>query len=193
MKIKTAILSGSFNPIHIGHTVIANYVVEYTNVNELWFVVSPHNPLKNPESILNEQHRLKMLEIAISHFILPFKICDVEMKMPKPSYTIDTLTVLSKNYPDREFVLVMGADSIAQIEQWKNYEEILNNYTIFVYPRVGYDTESLCHKYRVESIAAPLINISATFIRDALENNKNVESFLPYGVHQYIEQYKLYK
>lgn len=189
---KIAIFSGSFNPIHIGHVAIANYIAEFTDVDEVWFVVSPHNPLKEVTGLLAEEHRFKMVEIAINQLNLPFKVCDIEFTMPKPSYTIDTLNALSENYPEHEFVLVMGADSIANIERWKNYCDILNNYNVMVYPRLGYNAEDLCKKYNVEYVAAPIIELSATFIREALFTRKNIDAFLPCGVNEYIKKYKLY-
>ena len=189
---KTAILPGSFNPIHIGHLAIANYVAEFTDIDEVWFVVSPQNPLKQASGLLDEEYRLKMLEKAVGELSLPFKVCDIEMSMPRPSYTVDTLKALSSKYNNHEFTLLMGADSIAGIERWRSYREILDNYRIMVYPRTGYDTEALCEKYKVDYIAAPLMEVSATFIREAIQANRNIETFLPNGVYQYIQQHKLY-
>ncbi|MDR1054763.1 MAG: nicotinate-nucleotide adenylyltransferase [Prevotellaceae bacterium] len=193
MKHKTAILPGSFNPLHIGHVAIANYVAEYMNIEDVWFVVSPHNPLKQVSELFPVEHRLKILEIAIANLSLPFKTCDIELDMPKPSFTIDMLNALSAKYRNHEFTLLMGADSIADIEHWKDYKDILANYQVFVYPRMGYDAEALCEKYKVNYVAAPVMEISATFIRDSIHRGMNIEAFLPYGVYQYIMQYKLYK
>lgn len=192
-KRRIALLLGSFNPLHIGHVAIANYVAAFTDVDEVWFVVSPHNPLKEAEGLLPEVNRLAMVQTAISDLPLPFKVCDVEMNMPKPSYTIDTLHELSKIYLNYEFTLVMGADSIADIERWKNYADILANYRVFVYPRTGVNAQMFCNKYGVTYIDAPLINISATFVRKALAEGRNIAAFLPCGVYQYICKHNLYK
>ena len=176
--IKTALYFGSFNPVHIGHIAIANYVVAFTDVKELWLVVTPHNPCKDGNDLLPEDERLKKVKRAIELLDLPVSVCDIEMQLPRPSYTIHTLQALEEKYPERQFVIVIGADSLADIERWKAYHEILKR-EVYVYPRVGYDTKALCSKYGTRFMDAPLIDISATFIRQAISEGKNIKGFLP--------------
>ena len=132
--MKTGLFFGSFNPIHIGHMALANYFVDYTSLEQVWFVVSPHNPLKNKESLLNDQLRLDMVALAIGNDER-FSICDIEFRMPKPSYTIDTLTYLSEKHRRREFILLMGSDGLSTFHKWKNHEQIIKHYHRYVYPR----------------------------------------------------------
>ena len=176
---KTALYFGSFNPIHIGHVAIANYVVEFTDIQELWLIVSPRNPCKDSDELLPEEERMERARKVIDALDLPISVCDIEMQLPRPSYTINTLHVLSDKYPDRQFVVIIGADSLADFHRWKNYGEILSHYEIYVYPRSGYDAKALCAKYGVHYLDAPLIDISATFIRNAIADGKNVNGFLP--------------
>lgn len=183
---------GSFNPVHLGHLAIANYAVEFGDFNELWLVVSPQNPLKEKEILIAENHRIEMVKIAVSNLKLPIKICDVEMTLPKPSYTINTLKTLDAKNPDCEFCIIMGADSIACIEQWKNYEIILNNYKIYIYPRIGYDAKYLCKKYKTELLQAPIIEISSTFIRENIGIGRNMNAFISAEVSNYIKKNNLY-
>ncbi len=176
---KTGLYFGSFNPIHIGHVAIANYVVQFTDIPELWLMVTPQNPCKNGNELLPESERLEKVRQAVAPLGLPISVCEIELQLPRPSYTINTLKVLVEKYPDRQFVVVMGADSLSDIERWKSYREILDNYEVYVYPRTGYDAEALCKKYHACFMDAPLIDISATFIRQALAEGKNVNGFLP--------------
>ena len=136
-KIRTGIFSGSFNPIHIGHLALANYLLEFEGLDEIWFVVTPQNPLKEKEQLLDDQLRLKMVEMAISD-CSHFKVNTIEFDLPKPSYTINTLKALENNHPDRDFVLLIGADNWLIFHKWLNHEEIKRNYNILVYPRRGY-------------------------------------------------------
>ena len=133
---KTGLFFGSFNPVHIGHLAIANYFVEFTDLDQLWFVVSPQNPLKKKSTLLNDHHRLHLLELAINDSPL-FRISDIEFKLPKPSYTINTLTYLKEKFPKRKFSLIMGSDGLDSFSKWKNFQIILDNYEIYVYPRPG--------------------------------------------------------
>jgi nicotinate-nucleotide adenylyltransferase len=190
--MKTGLFFGSFNPIHIGHIAIAGYVAEFTDIDEVWFVVSPHNPLKESNTLAQEQHRFKMVNLATEPFSPRMKACDIEMSMPRPSYTIDTLLLLTKKHPEREFFPIVGADSLASIEQWKDFEILLKEYRILVYPRAEYSMESLTKKYNVQFINAPAFNISSTFIRQSIADGKNVDFLLPRGVMGYIKTNNLY-
>lgn len=190
--MKTGLLFGSFNPIHIGHIAIAGYMVEFTPIEEVWFVVSPQNPLKEPESLISEEHRLKMVGIATQSSAPRMKVCDIELSMPRPSYTIDTLTLLSNKFPEREFIPIIGADSLNCIDKWKNFDKILSNYSIYVYPRPEVDLDKLLSIYNVQAVKAPMLDISSTFIRQSVAQQKNVDFLLPNGVYEYIKSNNLY-
>lgn len=189
--MNTGLFFGSFNPIHIGHLALANFMLEFTELDELWFVVSPHNPLKNPEILISDKHRLAMAQIAISH-TNKLCVCDVEFKMPKPSYTIDTLNVLEKEFPDRKWFVVMGSDGLSTFNKWKNYEEIIERYARFVYPRLGDNLEHLPFMENATLVSAPQFDISSTFLRNALKQQKDIRFFLPTGVYEYIVTHNLY-
>lgn len=190
--MKVGLFFGSFNPIHIGHLAIANYVVEYSDLDQLWLVLSPQNPLKKKKSLLNEYDRLKMVELALEDND-KIRASDIEFRMPKPSYTIDTLTYLKEQNPAYEFVLIAGADNFESFQKWKNYEEILKNYKIYVYPRPGYDLGEYKNHPALKIINAPLMEISSSFIRKAVQDNKDIRYFLPEKVYQYIQQMHFYK
>ena len=192
-KNRIGLFFGSFNPVHIGHLAIANYAVEFGYFAEIWFVVSPLNPLKDKAILVDENHRLEMTKIAVKNLDLPLKICDIEVRLPQPSYTINTLETLSLENPDCEFCVIMGADSISDIELWKDYKKLLNNYTIYVYPRADYDAKLLCAKYNVEFLTAPLIEISSTFIRENICKGKNMSAFISTEISDYIRKNKLYE
>lgn len=190
--MKIGLYFGSFNPIHIGHLALSDYLLLHTNLDEVWFVVSPHNPLKQKDSLLDDNLRFQMVQLAISD--KPnMKACDVEFSLPKPSYTIDTLTYLSDQYPENEFVLIIGADNLHVFNQWKNYEEIIANYKILVYPRQGFDFSLSSKHHHVECVNAPLYNISSTFIREKIKDGKDVSEFLNAEVNKYIQKNKLYR
>lgn len=190
---KIGLLFGSFNPVHIGHLVLANYFLEFTDIDELQLVLSPQNPLKPANELASEQHRLAMLRIALASYPLPIDICEVELHMPKPSYTISTLRQLQSLHPDSKFVVLMGADSLAGIERWREYEAILSGYEVYVYPRPNFDVQQLCSAYGATYVPAPLVDISSTFIRQSIQQGYNVCTMLPYGVAGYIEENKLYR
>jgi nicotinate-nucleotide adenylyltransferase len=188
--LKTGLFFGSFNPIHIGHMAIANYMVEYTDLKQVWFVVSAQNPLKKKISLLPDYHRLALVKEAIDDDSR-FKASDIEFKMPKPSYTIDTLTYLREQYPDREFSIIMGSDGLKTFNKWKNYKEIIRTTTRYIYPRPGSkisDNEENCIITN-----APLIEISSTFVRDSIKNKKNVRYFLNDRVYKYLNEMQFYK
>ncbi len=190
--MKTGLFFGSFNPIHIGHLAIANYMLEFSDLEEIWFVVSPQNPLKNKKSLLNEYDRLKMVELALddSHKFIPV---DIEFRLPKPSYTIDTLTYLSEKNPKHEFILIAGTDNFQSFHKWKNYEEILNQYMLYIYPRPNYDLGEYENHKSIKQINAPLMEISSSFIRNSLKEGKNIKYFLPSKVYEYIQKMHFYK
>ncbi|MFH2142855.1 MAG: nicotinate (nicotinamide) nucleotide adenylyltransferase [Bacteroidota bacterium] len=190
--MKTGLYFGSFNPVHIGHMAIANYFVEYTDLDEIWFVVSPQNPLKKNNTLLPDYQRLELVYLAINDDPR-FKACDIEFSMPKPSYTIDTLTYLKEKYPDKKFSVIMGADNIKTIHKWKNYQNILSENRIFIYPRQGFLPDNKNVEAIIDYVDAPLIEISSSFIRKAFKNKKNVKFFLPENVYAFIEKMNYYK
>ena len=191
--MKIGLYFGSFNPIHIGHLAIANYITEFTDINQVWFVVSPQNPFKQKKSLLNDNHRYQLANLAIEGFD-KFKTSNIEFKLPKPSYTIDTLTYLKEKYPNKKFVLIIGSDNVPTFDKWKNYLEIIRQYEIYIYPRPGYDLKLAADKYPAfKFIDAPLIEISSSFIRNAIKEKKEVKYFLPEKVYEYIKEMHFYE
>ncbi len=188
----TALFFGSFNPIHSGHLIIANYFLEFTEIRELWFVISPQNPFKERQSLLADHHRYAMAKIA-TEAEPRFRVSDIEFKMPKPSYTIDTLTWLQEKYPERSFVLLVGSDQLPAFHKWKNYEQILQYYQLYVYPRPNADQGEYAGHPKVKRFDAPVMEISSSFIRDALKQKKEVRYFLPPGVYDYIREMHFYE
>jgi nicotinate-nucleotide adenylyltransferase len=187
------IFSGSFNPIHIGHLILANYIVEFTEIDEVWFLVSPQNPLKVESELLDENERLEMVKLAIGGYS-KLKASDFEFSLPRPSYTVHTLGKLREAYPDNEFTLLIGADNWANFERWRNYDEIIENYAIKVYPRLGYRISIQPRQRKmVEALDAPVIEISSTFIRESLAEEKDIRAFLPVEAYKYIVENNLYK
>ena len=183
---------GSFNPIHTGHMVIANYMIEYSDLDQLWFVVSPHNPLKKKSSLLNNHHRFEMVYRAVENDDR-FRASDIEFNMPQPSYTIHTLTYLKEKYSKYRFSLIMGADNMATIKKWKNPEEIMADYHIYVYPRPGTCNNELKQHANIHLIAAPLMEMSSSFIRQAIKEGRDIRHFLPGKVWSYLEKMNFYK
>lgn len=183
---------GSFNPIHTGHLVIANYMANYTRLDKVWLVVSPHNPLKNKEELINIYDRIEMIRLAIEDN-LKLDVCDIELKLPQPSYTIATLIYLKEKYPDYIFSLIMGEDNLSSLTKWKNYELILRDYKIYVYPRPGTKESDLKSHPNVEITKTPLMELSAGFIRSAIRKGKSVEYMLPSTVLKFIEAKGLFK
>lgn len=192
VSLRIGLFFGSFNPVHIGHLAIANYLVEFGNIDQLWFVVSPHNPHKKKENLLHDYDRLEMMQIAIRNEHR-FRVCDVEFRLPKPSYTIDTLTHLSEKYPDHSFSIIMGSDNIVNFHRWKNYDQILKNYGILVYPRPGIDPLQAQIEDNYTLINAPLIEISSTFIREGIRQGRDLRHFVPPGVWEYIDKMGFYR
>lgn len=190
-KKRVALFFGSFNPIHIGHLALANYIAEFTTVDEVRFVVSPQNPFKQNMDLLDDTIRLEMVASAIAEYP-KFSVTDIEFSMPKPSYTCDTLKALSAQEPDTEFILVMGADNIMSFGKWKNFQWIIDNYSLMVYPRPGYSTEHPSEWTNVAIIEAPIFEISSTLIRDSIKEGKDVRYFLNHNVMEKIRRGNLY-
>ncbi len=196
--MKTGLYFGSFNPVHIGHMAIANYIYEYSDLDEIWFVVSPHNPLKKKSSLLASHHRLRLAEIAIADD-RRFRVSDIESKLPQPSYTIDTLSYLGEKHPDRQFALIMGSDNLLTIHKWKNADTLMEICKIFVYPRKSKardpspELKELIKTADIEIVDAPFIEISGTFIRSAISEARDIRHFLPPGVWQYITDMNFYR
>jgi nicotinate-nucleotide adenylyltransferase len=190
--IKTGLFFGSFNPVHIGHLIIANYMATATDLQEVWMVVTPQNPLKPKNTLANDYDRLHLVRIAIDDNP-KIRASDIEFSLPKPSYTIDTLTYLSEKYNNREFVLIMGGDNLATLHKWKNYEAILSYYSIYVYKRPAYELGLFSQHPSVRFFDAPLLDISATYIREAIKNKLSIRYLVPEPVHQYIETSTLYR
>ena len=190
--MKIGLFFGSFNPIHIGHLVIANYMAEFTDLEKIWFVVSPHNPLKEKKTLLANNHRLNLVREGIADYS-KFKASDIEFKLPQPSYTINTLAYLKEKYPKTEFALIMGADNLQTFDKWKNYEEILKQYIIYVYPRPGFDGGKFKDHQSVKKTEAPVMEISSTFIREAIKNKKDVRYYLSEPVYVYLKGMHFYE
>ena len=190
--MKTGLYFGSFNPVHIGHMAIANYIAEFTDCRQVWFVISPHNPFKKKSTLLDDYARYELLQLAIDDDSR-FRVSDIEFRLPKPSYTINTLTYLSEQYPKNEFVLIMGSDNLPAFNKWKNHEIIENNYARLVYPRPGSEKYRQQEWKNLSFIDAPMIEISSSFIRDAIAGGKNVRHFLPPKVYEEIEKMNYYK
>jgi nicotinate-nucleotide adenylyltransferase len=184
---------GSFNPIHIGHMAIANYMVEFTDLDEFWFVVTPQNPHKEKKNLLNDYDRLELVQLAVvnDHRL---KVSDIEFFLPKPSYTIDTLTYLKESFPNRQFKVLMGSDNLPNFHKWKNYEAIVENFGVIVYPRYEIDqTKVLPHKNIILTPEAPRIEISSSFIRKSIKKGKDIRHFLPSKSWERIEKMGFYK
>jgi nicotinate-nucleotide adenylyltransferase len=196
--LKTGLYFGSFNPIHIGHIAIAGYMIEYTGLDQVWFIVSPHNPFKKKETLLADHQRLYLVELAIGDNYR-LKASDIEFKLPIPSYTIDTLTNLKEKYPGNEFVLVMGEDNLYTLHKWKNANELVKHYSLYVYPRHGNNRPSnplldkIMSRADIHYVKAPLMDISGTFIRNGIKDRKDMSFFLPPAVWKYIKEMHFYE
>jgi nicotinate-nucleotide adenylyltransferase len=195
---KIGLFFGSFNPIHIGHLIIANHIAESNLVNEVWFVVSPQNPFKEKNSLLEDYHRLALVNEAVEHEE-NLKSCDIEFTMPKPSYTSDTLAFLMDKYPKYEFSLIMGEDNIKSFHKWKNYEVILKNHSVIIYPRLGIDDsknanpEILSHKNVSVLEDIPVMKISASYIRKRIKEGKSITYLLTDKVARYVDEMNFYR
>ena len=192
---KIGLFFGSFNPIHIGHLILGNYILENSDMEELWFVVSPQNPFKDKKSLLNDHNRLDMVQLAVKNYP-KMRASNVEFSLPKPSYTIDTLTYLKEKYPDYSFALIMGEDNLDSLPKWKNSEKLIADYQIIVYPRT-FEGEKKAHEYlqheNISLVNAPIIELSATEIRKMIKEGKNVRPMLPPEVFEYLDGSNFYK
>ena len=190
--MKIGLFFGSFNPVHVGHLIIANFMATQTELNKVWLVVSPQNPLKQKKSLARDYDRLHLVRLGIGDNPA-LEASNVEFSLPQPSYTVDTLTYLKEKYPDREFALIMGGDNLATLHLWKNYELLLANYDIYVYNRPGTEQGELTTHPRVHIFEAPLLDISATYIRECLRSGKSVRYLVPDAVFEYLESSNLYR
>ena len=196
---KIGLFFGSFNPIHIGHLILGNYILEHSDMEELWFVVSPQNPFKDKKSLLKDHNRLDMVQLAVKNYP-KMRASNVEFSLPKPSYTIDTLTYLKEKYPNYSFALIMGEDNLDSLPKWKNAEKLTSDYQIIVYPRTfegGTSTSLSVSKIKnqenINIINAPIIELSATEIRNMIKEGKNVRPMLPPEVFEYLDGSSFYK
>ena len=189
---RTALFFGSFNPIHVGHLIIAETMQQQEGIDEVWFVVSPQNPLKERATLLANHHRLQMVRRAIEDNYHLWA-CDVEMHLPVPSYTVVTLAALGEKYPDREFCLIMGSDNLASLHRWRNYEYILQNYRIYVYPRPGSERCALREHENVTMVDVPMMDISSSYIRTQIAARKDVRYLLTEPVYKYLTEMHFYE
>lgn len=192
--MKIGLYFGSFNPIHIGHLVIANHIAEHSDLDQVWFVVTPHNPFKKKSSLLDNYQRLEMVYRATKDYT-KLKPSDIEFNLSQPNYTINTLTHLHEKYPENEFALIMGEDNLKSFHKWKNYKLILENHHLYVYPRISKGTnETPFHGHsKVHFIDAPNMELSSTFIRESIKAGKNVRPMLPEFVWEYLDEMNFYK
>jgi nicotinate-nucleotide adenylyltransferase len=192
--MKVGLYFGTFNPMHVGHLIIASHMAEFTELDQVWLVVTPHNPLKKKSTLLEDYHRLQMVFLATEDYP-NLKPSDVEFRLPQPNYTVNTLAHLQEKFPTHEFSLIMGEDNLNSLHKWKNYEVLLQNHDIYVYPRI--DMQSIDPEIeasaRIHRVDAPVIEISSTFIRDSIKQGKNIKALLPTKVWDYIDHNIFYK
>ncbi|MFK8301977.1 nicotinate (nicotinamide) nucleotide adenylyltransferase [Capnocytophaga stomatis] len=193
-KKQVGLFFGSFNPIHVGHLIIANHLVEHSTMDELWFVVTPQNPFKEKHSLLDNYSRFEMVHRAVEGYE-KLRPSDIEFHLPQPNYTVNTLAYLGEKFPMFDFALIMGEDNLKNFHKWKNYEYILKNYSIFVYPRIseGNISKEFENYPNIIKIDAPIIELSATFIRNEIKEKRNVRPLLAPKVWQYIDQMGFYE
>lgn len=189
--MKIGLFFGSFNPVHIGHLIIGNIMAETTDIDQVWFIVSPHNPFKKRNTLLHEFDRLDMVNAAIFDNY-HMKASDVEFHMPKPSYTIDTLVYLSEKHPEHSFKLIIGEDNLKSFPKWKNYDKILDHYGLYVYPRPHAEPSEVIEHKNVKMVDAPMIDISATFIRNCVKKNQSIKYLVPAAVEDIIVSRKFF-
>ena len=189
--MKIGLYFGSFNPIHTGHLIIASHVINHTDLQQVWLIVSPQNPFKQEGGLLNEYHRLHLAQLAVEDDTR-LRVSDIEFKMPRPSYTIDTLIYLQEKYPQHAFTIIMGGDSFQNLPKWKNAELLMRNYSFIVYNRLGF-TVNDTHGCRVSILDAPLLTISATHIRNNIQAGKSIRYLVPDKVRAYIEENNYYR
>jgi nicotinate-nucleotide adenylyltransferase len=191
---KVGLFFGSFNPIHNGHLMVANYLAEFSNLDQVWFVISPLNPFKSAQTLLADYHRRELLNRAVGDYP-KFKISAVEFSLPKPSYTINTLLYLTEHYPEHQFSLIMGSDQIVDFHRWKSSDQILERYKVLIYPRPGGQNSNneILKNPAVMVVEAPMLDISSSFIRKAIHESKDVRFFMPVLTWQYIEEMHFYR
>ena len=191
---KIGLYFGTFNPIHVGHLAIANHMVEFSDLDQVWMLVTPHNPHKKKSSLLDNNHRLMMVDIAIEEYP-KIKSSAIEFDLPQPNYTVHTLAVLEEKYPKHIFCLIMGEDNLKGFHKWKNYEVILSRYELFVYPRLSPNKTiaSLENHPKITKVSAPIMEISSTAIRKGIKNRKNIRPLLSQNVWQYLDEMNFYK
>lgn len=192
--MKVGLFFGSFNPIHVGHLVIANHMAEYTDLDQIWFVVTPHNPFKKKSTLLDNYQRLEMVYQATKDY-QKLSPSDIEFSLPQPNYTVDTLVYLEEKFPNHEFALIMGEDNLKSFHKWKNYEVILERHHIYVYPRITAHNipERFEGHHKIHLIDAPIMELSSTFIRKSIKSGKNVQPMLPKHVWEYLDDMNFYK
>lgn len=183
---------GSFNPIHIGHLIIAQHMLEHTDLEKVWFVVSPHNPLKPRKTLAKDADRLHMVRLAIDDNP-GFHASNIEFSLPQPSYTVDTLAYLQEKYPEYQFHLIMGGDNLASLAKWKNHEILLRDYPILAYRRPGHEGTAFDNHPSVRFFDAPQLNISATFIREQIKEGKSIRYLVPDAVFEFLDGGRLYR
>jgi len=190
---KTGLFFGSFNPIHTGHMILAHYMLEFTDLDQVWFVISPQNPFKKRQNLLDDHHRLALVKEAIEDDPR-FRAMDIEFRMPRPSYTVHTLAYLREEYPVRPFCLIMGSDILPTFHKWKNYELILEEYELLVYPRPGFSENPYQGHPKVRLVeGVPQLEISSSFIRESINNGKDMRYFLPERVYRYVREMHFYE
>jgi len=192
--MKIGLYFGTFNPIHVGHLIIANHLAEHSDLEQIWMVVTPHNPLKEKNTLLDDYHRLHLVRLATEEYP-KIKPSDIEFKLPQPNYTVNTLAHLMEKYPQHAFSLIMGEDNLKSLHKWKNYDYILQHHDIYVYPRVsvGEDNSEFNNHPSIHKIDAPIVEISSTFIRENIKNKKNIRPLLPHNVWEYVDHNNFYK
>jgi len=192
--VKIGLYFGTFNPIHIGHLVIANHMAEYSDLDKLWMVITPHNPFKKKSSLLDNHHRFQMVQRALDDYP-KIEASTIEFNLPQPNYTVNTLAYLQDKYPNDEFCLIMGEDNLKSLHKWKNYEVILEHHDIYVYPRISagkVDEQFLSHP-KIHRVEAPIMEISSTAIRKGIATNKNIQPLLPDAVYRYMDEMNFYQ
>ena len=192
--MKIGLYFGSFNPIHIGHLIIANQLVENSDLDQIWFVVTPHNPFKKKSTLLDNHHRLEMVYLATKDYDT-LKESDIEFNLPQPNYTVNTLAYLTEKYPEKEFSLIMGEDNLKSFHKWKNYQVILDHHDIYVYPRISegkVETQFDNHP-KIHHVEAPIMEISSTLIRNSIKAGKNIKPLLPEHVWTYLDEMNFYR
>ena len=190
--MKVGLFFGSFNPVHTGHMIIANHMAEHTDLDQVWIVVSPHNPLKEKKTLANDYDRLHLVNLAIGD-MTKLRVSNIEFSLPRPSYTIDTLTYLHEKYPDHIFCLIVGGDNLPTLPKWKNYEQLIARYEFYVYRRPHYELGTFADLLNFHVAEAPLLDLSASYIRRCIREGKSIRYLVPDAVCDYIEGSNMYK